>query len=229
MGANILRIDLGGVNCYLVKGEQGFILFDTGGHIVTDKQFSDRRELLEKELNAAGCTTNDLKLIVLTHGDNDHAHNASYLRKMYNAKIAMHEGDRELVESPTIQKWLKSFNYRSLIYKLVFIILRKTITTVTQKTLDDFEPFTPDIFLKDGDSLSPYGLDANVFHVPGHTDGSIAIFTSSGELIVGDTLTNTDKPGKAPNAFNFKQLNDSLLKLKNLPIKAVYPGHGASF
>lgn len=81
MNQEIIRIDLGGVNCYLLKENSKFILFDTGGHLFMDKTFSNRREELEKELETYGCTQNNLVLIVLTHGDNDHATNAAFLKK----------------------------------------------------------------------------------------------------------------------------------------------------
>ena len=227
--SQMIRIDLGGVNCYLVKCKDGFILFDTGGHLVMDKQFANRCEQLRKELDAADCTENNLKLIVLTHGDNDHARNASYVREHYKTKIAMHAGDRELVEKPSLQEWMKSFNYRSFLYKLVFRFMHKTILKVTQKTLDDFTAFSPDILLEDGFSLSAYGLDAKIIHLPGHTKGSIAILTNTGDLIAGDIFANLKKPAPALNADNFEQLSASIKKLKNLPIKMVYPGHGSPF
>lgn len=226
---DMIRIDLNGVNCYLAKSEEGFILFDTGGHIVMDKQFTNRREDLRKELEAAGCTEHNLHLIVLTHGDYDHAGNAAYLRMRYGAKIAMHGDDRELVENPTLPKWMESFQYHSLVYRLVFWLLNKTITKVTQKAIDDFEPFTPNVLLNDGFDLSSYGLDATVIHVPGHTKGSIAILTKSGELIAGDTFSNHKRPSKAENAIDFKQLSMSVKKLRNFTIKTVYPGHGNPF
>ena len=40
------------------------------------------------------------------------------------------------------------------------------------RTLQEFKP---DIFLKDGDSLSGYGVNASIIALPGHTDGSIGI------------------------------------------------------
>jgi len=225
----IIRIDLGGVNCYLVKGENGFILFDTGGHLVMDKEFTNRRALLLKELEAAGCTAHNLNLIVLTHGDCDHAGNAAYLKERYQAKIAMHNADRELVETPTLQKWMESYHYEAVELQQAFQQHKEIIMKVTQKILDDFESFTPDILLEDGSSLSPYGLDAAVIHVPGHTKGSIAVLTHGGDLIAGDTLTNLGRPSPAPNADDFEQLSVSVEKLKNFSIGTVYPGHGEPF
>ena len=227
--SEITRIDLSGVNAYLVRCEGGFILFDTGGHIVMDQQFSNRRENLLKELQAAGCTENDLRLIVLTHGDNDHSCNAAYLRERFGAKIAMHDGDRLLVEAPTLQKWMESYQYNSVELQQMFLQYREVITRVTQKILDEFERFSPDVLLEESFDLSPYGFDATVIHVPGHTDGSIAILTKSGDLIAGDVFANIDKPSLSPNAGDFHQLAGSVDRLKKLPIKTVYPGHGNPF
>ena len=39
-----------------------------------------------------------LRLIVLTHGDYDHAGNAAYLREKYGSKVAMHRDDSGRVE-----------------------------------------------------------------------------------------------------------------------------------
>ncbi len=229
MSDTIARIDLNGVNCYLAGNKNGFILFDTGGHLVMDMPFADRRELLLRELDAAGCAGNNLNLIVLTHGDNDHACNAAYLKNHFNAKIAMHEGDRKLVENPTLPDLMESFQYNSPELQQAFLKNQEIITKVTKKTLDDFERFSPDILLRDGMSLSAYGLDATVIHVPGHTNGSIAILTKDGDLIAGDTLVNAEKPGYAFNAGDFKQLFLSVNKLRKLSISTVYPGHGAPF
>jgi len=227
--SEIIRIDLNGVNSYLAKCEDGFMLFDTGGHIVIDQQFMNRRELLLKEIETAGCTKNSLKVIVLTHGDNDHSCNAAYLREYFNTKIAMHNGDRKSVENPTMQEWMESYKYRALELQQMFLQYKDIIIKVTQKTLDDFEKFSPDVLLEDGFDLSFYGFDARVIHVPGHTKGSIAILTKNGELIAGDTFANNDKPGSAPNANDFSQLDDSIDRLKNMKIKTVYPGHGNPF
>ncbi|TRO53779.1 MBL fold metallo-hydrolase, partial [Candidatus Bathyarchaeota archaeon] len=80
-----------GVNCYLIKTEQGYYLIDTGIPKVRDQ--------LEKAINDAGCGPGDLKLIIITHGHMDHVGNALYLRDKYGAKIAMHRGDAQMAES----------------------------------------------------------------------------------------------------------------------------------
>lgn len=229
MDQEIIRIDLGGVNCYLLKESSKFILFDTGGHLFMDKTFSNRREELEKKLETYGCLPNNLVLIVLTHGDNDHSTNAAFLRKKFNTKIAMHSADVELVKNPSLENSLQNSNYSSFLYKAVFLLINTKIKKLTEKILNEFESFNPDIIVKDGDSLLQYGFHCKILHLPGHTPGSIGILTESGDIIVGDTLANIKKPTAAPNAANFEMLNKSINRLKTMDIKTVYPGHGEPF
>lgn len=229
MKQEIIRINLGEVNCYLGKTESGFTLFDTGGPMVMDKNFTNRRDILQKELDKAGCNSSNLRLAVLTHGDIDHVCNAAYIRDKYNAKIAIHPNDRKLVENPDIEEWMCSFHYKSLMYKVVLGIMRGTIYKVMLKTLADFEKFSPDIIIDDHFCLADYGFSGEVLHLPGHTPGSIAILTKDDELIAGDTFANMGKPGAAPNAIDFQLMAKSINKLQTYKINTVYPGHGAPF
>ena len=54
MPQEIIVIDLGGVNCYLVKTAPGYILIDTG--------YAAKRADLEKALAQAGCRPGSLPL-----------------------------------------------------------------------------------------------------------------------------------------------------------------------
>src|SRR5512139_458062 len=84
-----LPFRLGSVNCYLVKTVQGHVLIDTGS--------SNQRAVLEQALLKAGCQPGNLKLIILTHGDFDHTGNAAYLRQKFNAPLAMHPADFDML------------------------------------------------------------------------------------------------------------------------------------
>lgn len=87
-GIRIIR--LGGVNCYLIAADDGFVLIDSGT--------PEKREALDAELTSAGCRPGSLRLVVLTHGDYDHAGNAAHLRDKYGTRIAMHRDDSGRVE-----------------------------------------------------------------------------------------------------------------------------------
>lgn len=171
MEQEIKRIDLNGVNSYLLKQGGSFILVDTGGHLNMDADFNNRRGMLKMQLDHAGCTPENLKLILLTHGDSDHVTNVSYLKEEYGVRAAMHADDLALVEHPTLEKVMENFHFSSPVYKLIGVFISSTVKKITQKVLDDFEPFKPDIFVDDGSGLLEYGFDARIIHIPGHTQG----------------------------------------------------------
>jgi glyoxylase-like metal-dependent hydrolase (beta-lactamase superfamily II) len=213
MSQKIKTINLGGVNCYLVKASDGYILIDTG--------FSSKRAYLEKELESAGVMLGNLKLIILTHGDSDHADNCVYLRKKYGAKIAMHYDDSGMVEHGDMSWNRKAKPDKiSITFKFITLIFGRLGKS------NKFNTFKPDIYLEEGRSLSEYGLNAEVLHLPGHSKGSIGILSTAGDLFCGDLLYNMAGFSFIDNMADFCA---SIEKLKNLNIKTVYPGHGKPF
>jgi hydroxyacylglutathione hydrolase len=213
MPHEIKPIGLSGVNCYLVKTGADFILIDTG--------YSNKRAQLEKEMEKAGCRTGVLKLIVLTHGDSDHAGNGAYLRERYGAPIAMHADDWGMVERGDMG-WNRKPKPDRI--SLVFKILGTLIMTFSSAS--QFDLFKPDLAVDDGFDLSEYGAAAKVLHIPGHSKGSIGVLTADGDLFCGDLLYNMPGFFVADDAAAY---NASLKKLSSLGIKTVYPGHGKPF
>lgn len=213
MPAKIERINLGFVNCYLIKTDGGFILVDTG--------IGALRERLARSLDAAGCGGKNLKLIILTHGDIDHSGNCAFLGEKYGAPVAMHAGDSAMVETGDMNADRK---VNSRFMRFMQAIMK--LTGAAAKMARDFEKFTPDILLADGQRLDAYGLDAKVMHIPGHTDGSIAVLLDSGECLCGDTMQNNRS---AIIVKHEGDLRRSLDKLSALNLKTVYPGHGKPF
>ncbi len=217
MPQEIQTIDLGMVNCYLVKTDRGFILIDTG--------MASHRPAVEKALVEAGCAEGGLKLVILTHGDIDHSGNCAYLQRKYNAKIAMHPGDADMCSSGQMKMDRK---ITSFFHKIFMTIMFKLfIGRYLRK--NPYEIFKPDLLLEDGRYLGDFGFDAKVIHVPGHTKGSIVVLTPDGKLLCGDILQNRKKPDVTFIVENEAELASSVEKLKKLKIEAVYPGHGKMF
>ena len=209
----VKAINLGGVNCYLLAAGDGFVLVDTG--------YIGKRAQLEHALESAGCTPGKLKLIVLTHGDSDHADNCAYLRSTYGCLIAMHNLDAGMVEQGDMSWNRKARADRySLVFRLIGFIA-KAFSGGSK-----FERFKPDIMIDERFDLASYGLNAKVLYIPGHSKGSIGILTDSGDFYCGDFAYNM--PG-----FQFiDDIDDharSMEKLKGLRIETVYPGHGKPF
>jgi glyoxylase-like metal-dependent hydrolase (beta-lactamase superfamily II) len=204
-----LPINIGSVNCYLVKNETGNILIDTGG--------SNKRRDLENELENADCEPGYLNLIVLTHGDFDHTGNAAYLRNKFTTKIAMHSDDSGMAEQGDMF-WNR--NKPNFLIKIMTPILLR---------FPKSDWFNADIFIEDGFDLSEYGFNAKVISIPGHSRGSIGILTANHDLFCGDLLENTNQPALNSIMDDVETANASVEKLKNYKINTVYPGHGEPF
>ena len=116
------------VNCYLVRISDEFVLIDTG--------VANKRYLIEKELENAGCHPGNLTLIILTHGDYDHCGNAAYLRKKFGAQIAMHKKDSGMVERGDMSWNRKKQN---ILIRMMFKLLR----------LNKSDRFKPDLYIDD--------------------------------------------------------------------------------
>jgi len=204
-----LPYKLGTVNCYLIEIDTGYILIDTG--------CSNNRNDLEKEFENADCKPENLRLIILTHGDFDHTGNAAYLREKFGAKIAMHRDDSGMVERGDMFWNRRKGNILlGLIARILFRFGKK-------------ERFKPDLYVDEEYDLSEYGFDAKVIHIPGHSKGSIGILTADGNLFCGDLLENKDKPILNSIMDDLTAANTSIQKLKSLKINTVYPGHGKPF
>ncbi|MDO5560172.1 MAG: MBL fold metallo-hydrolase [Oscillospiraceae bacterium] len=230
MAQEIIRLDLGGVNAYLIKNNECFALVDTGGSLILDKKnINGRKDLIDSLLFKNGVTRDNLKIIILTHGDCDHSGNASYISHKYNAPIALNKHDGKLVNNPAINDILGNSKYESFGLRLVFAIMHKKILKIVEKVQSSFISFVPDIFLEEGDDLGKYGFDASVIFTPGHTAGSVSILTGDGDLMCGDTFGNNKKPDIAMNAEDFTMMRKSIQKIMKLNIKMVYPGHGEPF
>jgi hydroxyacylglutathione hydrolase len=205
-----LPLNFSRVNSYLVKNEIGFFLIDTG--------MTNARGQIEARLADLGCWPGDLKLILLTHGDFDHTGNAVYLRQKFEAQIGMHPEDMGMLENGDM------FYHRKFDNRLIRGLMKKFLPLKKENR------GSPDIFLIDEVSLSEFGLEATVYNTPGHSTGSVCVLTASGELFCGDLLTSSrGKPMLNSMMYDKVAGSASLERLKSLPIKIVYPGHGELF
>lgn len=218
--SGVTTIALDGANCYLIAAHDGFALIDTG--------YPHMRARLVRALDCAGCRPEDLKLIVLTHGDIDHSGNAAYLRARTGARIAMHPGDTTMCLKDGVSRerdMRPPEHFPAVLYLWLVVVAAKAAVLLLRRIT--FEPFSPDVLIADGQDLGPLGLEAVACHTPGHSKGSISLLTPDGALFCGDhfgqiwghVIENRDDP-------SFPSTHE---KLRALPVRVVYPGHGAAF
>ncbi len=224
MSQEIKTINLGAVNCYLVKTAKGFILIDTGGTTVFDGDLPAIRARLDKALEDAGCKQGNFMLVIITHGDPDHTGNGAYLKKKYGVKIAIHKDDAEMAEFGN----MRTRKINSVLVRIIMFFMG--FTKAKLKAMNAaFERFKPDILIDENFNLAEYGFDAKIILLPGHTNGSIGILTADGGLFCGDILGVMKKPSVTPLVENADCMKESIKKLGEMEIRTVYPGHGKSF
>lgn len=205
----VIRLNFVLVNTYLIKGTDGFILIDSGVPFMFSK--------VKKAITRAGCEYDQLKLIILTHGDIDHTGNAVALKKAFNTTIAMHKADYAMVkEGQPIKRELKGLFW-------------KIASGIYERIVKPNPAFEIGVFLNDGQRLDDYGVPAQVMHLPGHTPGSIAVLTDDGQLISGDIISNQNKPEFSALIEKREIILASLERIKQTQPEIIFPGHGKPF
>jgi glyoxylase-like metal-dependent hydrolase (beta-lactamase superfamily II) len=81
--------------------------------------------------------------------------------------------------------------------------------------------------LKGGEKLEIGDMNWEVMHIPGHSSGCIALYNSSSKVLIpGDVVYADSAIGRFDlHGADGAQLNDSLLKLGDLEVEILLPGH----
>ena len=95
--------------------------------------------------------------------------------------------------------------------------------------LSEFDRTTPEIVLRNNDSLLDYGFDGQILSIPGHSKGSIGILTSERDFICGDLFENKGKPRLNSIMDDLHEAQRSVASLRAMGIHRVFPGHGDPF
>ena len=212
------RIGSDVVNTYLVEDASGIMIVDAG--------LPGQLRELEQELTQLGRSLDDVRGIVLTHGDTDHIGFAERLRQRNGIAVHVHEIDaaraRGEVKKPN-SSW-GPIKIRPLLRFLWYSARRGGLR---------IRPVREVVTFADGAMLDLPG-SPRIIHVPGHTPGSVAVHVPAVDaLFVGDAmttgnvLTGEQGPRPAPFTLDPEGALASLAKLEAVPATWVLPGHGA--
>ena len=206
------------VNSYLVEGAGGLTIIDAG--------LSGHWRELEQELKQLGYSLDDVRGIVLTHGDTDHIGFAERLRERNGIVVHVHELDaaraRGEVKKPN-SGW-GPVKVRPLVGFLWYSARHGGLRIRPIREVTTFA---------DGEVLDLPG-SPRIIHLPGHTPGSVAVHVPVVDaLFVGDAMTTGNVltgergPGPAPFTLDPEGALASLAKLEAVQATWVLPGHGA--
>jgi len=204
------------VAVYLVDAPEGVTVIDAG--------LAGQYPELLAELEAMGRSIDDVRGVVLTHGDTDHIGFAERLRRDHGVPVYVHEADaaRARGEESTKPEW--GHVKVGATAKFLWYAARKGGLKTTY--LADVVP------VRGGDVLDLPG-SPRIIAMPGHSAGSVAIHVPAVDAVfVGDALTTrhvlTGERGPQPAPFTDDPAEAlaSLHHLDGIDASWVLPGHG---
>ena len=205
------------VAVYLVDTPEGITIIDAGlpGH------WND----LVAELGSMGRGLDDIKGVVLTHGDSDHIGFAERLRSEHGVPVYVHPADADRAKGKVKGAMGKQSMNPAGILSFIAYTLRKN--GLRNRYLTEV------VDAPAGATLDLPG-SPQIVGLPGHSEGSIAVYVPLVDAVfVGDGMTTrhvlTGKKGPQPAPFTDdpQQALSSLRALLPTGATWVLPGHGA--
>jgi len=203
----VYQLTTRGVNVTLIVEEE-LTLIDTG--------FRGSSAKIADFIRHLGRSVEEISLIIITHNHIDHIGGLAELRELTEAKVVAHQagivdpdgeppypgGIRRLLRVPFLSGLRRHFMLR---------------------------PDDVDIQLQGGEVLEPLG-GLSVVHTPGHTPGSISLYSPKNKLlIVGDALVKLRKAPQVPHKMistNIAEAMNSIRKMAQLDFDILCFGHG---
>ena len=205
--SSVHRLVFKGVNLLLIA-EEKLTLIDTG--------LRGNLPAIERYLKKLGRSIEELDLIIITHNHLDHSGAAVELVRASGATLAVHEADLSDTES--------GLPYPAFAKKALRLPLVSTLGSFSFP-----EPDQVAFKLKGGEILSPLG-GLEVIHTPGHTPGSISLYSRSRRmLVVGDLINHRLPSMRLPPrsvCSDMSQVLSSINRLSELDFDVMCFGHG---
>ena len=204
---NVYQLTIRGVNMILITEEE-LTLVDTG--------FPGSAAQIVEFVHDLGRSVEEISLIIITHNHFDHAGGLTELSKLTRAKVAVHQADIGDSED--------HLPYAGVVRRLLrvppFSALRSAFS---------IRPGEVDILLEGGEVLKPLG-DLRVVHTPGHTPGSISLFSPRNKLLIGgDALSKRRQSPRLPHRMassDYTRAMDSVKEIARLDFDILCFGHG---
>jgi len=217
------------INIYLVEGDKGWLLVDSGWN--TDKSFSTLHNYLVK----IGVGFGDIKQIVVTHVHPDHYGMAGRIKELSGATIAMHHIEKGFIGPRYI-------DMNELLHQTDRLLIesgvpRKKADSLRDASLDIEQyivPTLPDITLRDGQKIDTGKFTLRVIWTPGHSSGHICLYEPEYKILLsGDHILPKITPNVSLNPQSIEnplgRYIKSLEEIRQLEVRLTLPGHDRPF
>jgi glyoxylase-like metal-dependent hydrolase (beta-lactamase superfamily II) len=220
---------LGWVLPYLIRGDDGYTLIDSGWN--TPEAFA----ALEDELHALRLTFADIKRLIVTHVHPDHYGLAGRIKEVCGARIITHQRERDFIRSRYREP--EQLLQRMTAWLTEHGVPREEVQALQSAAMPVrgyVVAVEPDDVVWGGELLD-FGLyKFEVLWTPGHSPGHICFYDRTQRIILtGDHVLPTITPnvGLHPQQMG-NPLGDylaSLQRLEPLEVDDVLPAHEHSF
>lgn len=233
-GVFLLRVPLKGsplkyLNSYLIPGEDGHLLIDTGWNM------PDAFAAIEAQVAALDLRLTDVSRIVITHSHLDHYGLSRRLRDVGGARVLMHERERRIIGPRYFDL---AAHARQTTEVLQAAGMPEAMLPDTGDIIQRFATLAqvaePDEIFDDGDTLRHGDFRFQVIWTPGHSPGHVCLYEPDKKIMFsGDHVLGHITPiiGIYPQSGD-NPLGDFLAsqdKVASLECDLVLPGHGKSF
>jgi glyoxylase-like metal-dependent hydrolase (beta-lactamase superfamily II) len=208
-------------NDYLLQGNDGYMLIDTG--VNSD----EAQQALTDQLAEIGVSPRDISQIVITHGHRDHYGMVGRMKKITPAKVYLHYLDEQHIfgheeaineQQKKTERWLHMNGAPD-------DLMPSFMEGVRFMNL----PY-PDIKLQGGETLTTGIFNLQVIWTPGHSPGHVCLYEPDQKILFGgDHVLPVITPNislhfsLAPNPLG--DFIASLNRVKQLDVKLVLPAH----
>lgn len=226
-GLQLIRVDLpfrlNHVNCFLVEGEMGYTLIDTGLNNEQTRQLW-HSHFKDKQLSE----------IIVTHEHPDHIGSAGYLQDYYGAIVRMTEDTykfgQHFIKDERLTNLLKNYHLSGVPKEIVDQLIE-----ANEIMKAAVEPLPKNVeFLTEDETIKLGQYDYEIILTPGHAEGIISLYNKDNRILIS---TDHILPRITPNISYWfygdpnplKSYIESLNKLRKLNADFVIPSHGTPF